>query len=235
MANENRSPAYQRYPADILANRHMSAMTNEEWGAYDRLCLHIWREGSLPFDEEELAKILKITTKKFRRLWLAMEKIFHLEDDEITSPELDEQRRRQAEWRRKSAEGGRKSAASRRKGGVKGGSTTVQPNSNTSSSSSSSSSFSSSSPHTRDATSQRDVAANGRGVGVSSQSKFTDEERHQYALFHHGEIHTPSAWVAAGRDSRFDIGIEDWVSSNKEELIKLGTFAHYFEYYGGDE
>lgn len=227
-------PAYQRYVADILANRHIDAMTNEEYGAWDRLTVRIWQEASLPFDEKELAKILKITPKKFHRLWPAMEKVFHLEDGKITSPELDEQRRRQAEWRRKSAEGGRKSAASRRKGGMKGGSTVVQPNPNTPTSSSSSSSSSSATTHTPQTPSQRNEAANGQSVGVP-QSKFTDEERHQYAHFHHNEIHTPAAWVPTGRDGRFDIGIEDWVLMNKEDLIKLGTFAHYFEHYGGDE
>jgi uncharacterized protein YdaU (DUF1376 family) len=111
-----KAPAYQRYPKDILANRFIAAMTHEEYGAYDRLCLHLWLEGSLPSDKRELAKILKISPKKFQSLWPAMEKVFKVEGDNIISPELEDQRLKQAEHRAKSAEGGRKSGEVRRKG-----------------------------------------------------------------------------------------------------------------------
>lgn len=208
---EKSPPAYQRYVRDDLSPRHKSAMNLEEWGAYDRLRLHIWEEKFLDFDEKELAKILRITPKKFRKLWPALEKVLHLEDGKITDPELDEQRLRQAEWRAKSAEGGRRSAESRRKGGMQGGSTVVQPNPNTSTSTTTSTTTS----YTPPTPSRRDEAAK-EGVGVSPQTKFSIELRREYRDAHG----LGNGWLVKSETGKYDTHIEEWIRQGKPDRSK---------------
>lgn len=122
--SKNKSPAFQYYPRDVLMNPIIAVMSNEEFGAYWKLVSFVWLERFLPNDEKHLANLLKISPNKFRRLWLAMEKLFRIDDDKITHPDLDELRQKQEEWREKSAEGSRKSAQVR----AKGGSNLVEPN-----------------------------------------------------------------------------------------------------------
>jgi uncharacterized protein YdaU (DUF1376 family) len=217
---EKSPPAYQRYVRDEMSNRHKSAMNLEEWGAYDRLRLHIWEEGFLPFDDKELAKILKITPKKFRRLWSAMEKVLHLEDGKITDPDLDEQRAKQAEWRAKSAEGGRRTAELRRQGGVQGGvqggDRVVQPNPYTSTPTSTSTSTSTS--HTHPSVPQRDESAKDTDrVCVTSRSKFSEEIRREYRDANTRKLTNPDGWLIASESGKFDGVIAKWVDEGKPD------------------
>lgn len=130
---KSKSPAFQYYPRDILADSQIALMTLEEFGAYWKLVSFRWLERSLPHDEKRLAKLLGITPNKFKKLWPAMESFFKIEGDQITHPELDGFRRNQEEWREKSAEGGRKSARMRSKGGLKVVQSNDEPNANQSS------------------------------------------------------------------------------------------------------
>jgi uncharacterized protein YdaU (DUF1376 family) len=115
--NKEKSPAFQYYPRDVLMDTRVAAMSLEQFGAYWTLMSYVWLEGSLPLDEKNLARLLRVTPEEFRSLWDAVKALFKVKDGSITSPELDEQRKKQAAWRLKSAEGGRKSGEARRKGG----------------------------------------------------------------------------------------------------------------------
>ena len=53
----NKSPAFQFYPQDFLADAKVQVMTTEERGAYITLLCHEWIEGGLPIDEEGLAML----------------------------------------------------------------------------------------------------------------------------------------------------------------------------------
>lgn len=148
-----RSPAFQFYPADFLADRNTTLMTAEEIGAYLLLLCFCWREGSLPNDMDDLAILARVTVDRFEKSWLKrISKCFEQQPDgSWIHPRLEEERAKQEEWARKSAEGGKKSAEKRAENRQKdpstvvepsfnGGSTVVQPNGNSSSSSSTSSS-----------------------------------------------------------------------------------------------
>lgn len=153
----NKSPAFQFYPADYLADANVQMMSLEQEGIYIRLLCYCWREGSLPNDEEALARLVsKNCTLTDLRV---VAKCFEPNGNRLVHVRLEAEREKQAEWRAKSAQGGLKSAEVRRerakdvirlaasqfKGGCEMVPTKRQPkvNSSTSSSSSSSSSFSS--------------------------------------------------------------------------------------------
>lgn len=128
-------------------------MSAEEESAYIRLICYCWLQGSIPSDDEYLAKLIKGGSTAVVR---AVKRCFHAHPDDETllvHPRLERERDKQREWSRKSAAGGQESQKVQRdrrkvKGGSKGGSTIharvipecLQPNSKTSSSSSSSSS-----------------------------------------------------------------------------------------------
>jgi uncharacterized protein YdaU (DUF1376 family) len=167
---KSKSPAFQYYPRDTLMNPLVAIMSLEEFGAYWKLVSFIWLECSLLHDEKQLAKLLGVTPKKFKKLWPAMEKLFKIEGDKLTHPELDEIRQIQEEWRKKSSEGGRKSAQVRSKGSLKLVQSDDEPNANQNSTlhtaSASSASPASSSSHTTS------PAAN--GVSVRSNYSFKE-------------------------------------------------------------
>jgi uncharacterized protein YdaU (DUF1376 family) len=54
-----KSPAFQFYPADYLADAKVQLMTLEEEGAYIRLLCYCWREGHLPSDDVSLSRLAK--------------------------------------------------------------------------------------------------------------------------------------------------------------------------------
>jgi len=161
--SKSRSPAFQYYPRDTLMNPIIAVMSNEEFGAYWKLVSYIWLEEFLLYDERKLARLLGVPEKKFRKLWVAMEQLFVIDDNKITHPELDQYRQKQAEWREKSRLGGQKSVEGRSKGGSNLVETNDEPNSNqtstlhlhTASASSSSSTTSHTNTAATDATSMR--------------------------------------------------------------------------------
>lgn len=209
----SKSPAYQRYPRDILANPDIMALTFEEYGVYERFRDIIWLEEYLPNDEIYLAKIFKISPKKFRRLFSAIKKLFQIDNEKIRCPELDEERQKQAEWRLKSSEGGRKSVESRRNR-VKGGSDMVQrvvePDVN------SSTSISTSTSHTPYPSLNKNQNGNGckeeNPVCVDIGSKFSEEERRKYADSQFG-IKNPAGWLIKSESGCFDKQIEKWLKN----------------------
>jgi uncharacterized protein YdaU (DUF1376 family) len=54
-----KSPAFQFYPADYLADAKVQLMTLEEEGAYIRLLCYCWREGHLPNEDVALSRLAK--------------------------------------------------------------------------------------------------------------------------------------------------------------------------------
>jgi hypothetical protein len=144
-----KSPAFQFYPQDWLSDINVVAMSAEEESAYIRLICYCWLQGSIPNNDEYLAKLIKGGSTTVVGV---VKRCFHPHPNDETllvHPRLEREREKQREWSRKSAAGGQESQKvqrDRRK--VKAGSTTpprvvpecLQPNGNTSSSSSSSSS-----------------------------------------------------------------------------------------------
>lgn len=133
------SPAFSLYPKDILSDENCVVMTHEEFGAYMRLLMHCWLEGSIPADHVRLARILGATHRTFKRIWPAMENCFYREGERLLQKRLEKERQQQDERRVLQSAKGIKSAKSRAANktvqpglnrtvaGLKSGSTEIQP------------------------------------------------------------------------------------------------------------
>lgn len=132
----NKSPAYQFYPAEYLADENVAVMTLEEEGAYNRAMAYCWREGSIPADNERLARLLKGASNQVLTVVRECFKQSATDPTRLIHLRLEKEREKQAQWRAKSSEGGRASGISRRANGLadepnaKGGSDLVEPNAN---------------------------------------------------------------------------------------------------------
>jgi uncharacterized protein YdaU (DUF1376 family) len=54
-----KSPAFQFYAAEYLADENVQLMTLEEEGCYIRMLAYCWREGSIPADHKLLSRLCK--------------------------------------------------------------------------------------------------------------------------------------------------------------------------------
>jgi uncharacterized protein YdaU (DUF1376 family) len=106
-SQSSRSPAFQYYPKDFLADANVIPMTLTEVGAYWKLVSICWLQGSLPSGHAALARLLGIGTTAFTRLWPALEPCFRLNNDRLVHPRLEHERREQVKRRRASAKNGR--------------------------------------------------------------------------------------------------------------------------------
>lgn len=62
-------PYFKWYPKDFEVDENVKLMNLEEIGLY-ALCLnHAWINGSLPADQSEIARAMKIPAKAFSRIW----------------------------------------------------------------------------------------------------------------------------------------------------------------------
>ena len=151
---ENKSPAFQFYVADYLADANVQMMSLEEEGAYIRLICFCWREGSIPNDTEKLQKLIgKNCPFEVARVVQGWFTPHPNQPSKLVHLRLEEEREKQREWREKSSKGGIKSAETRRekainriksegnklKGGSKMVDTKCEPNVNTTSTSTSTS------------------------------------------------------------------------------------------------
>lgn len=110
-----KSPAFQFYAADYLADEHVQLMSLEEEGIYIRLLAYCWREGSIPSEPKLLQRLCKGGSTE--AITMVLTRFIPHPDlpSRMVHPRLEEERKKQEHWREKSAEGGRKSAASRSK------------------------------------------------------------------------------------------------------------------------
>jgi len=122
-----RSPAFQFYPNDFLGGV-VAAYSLEEIGLYTVLLSFDWNLSGLPLDAEKLAKLSRVSLRKFRALWAVVGENFTEHDGRYFNPRLQLERAKQEEWRRKSSEGGKKGGG---KGGLRVVEPPYQPNGNT--------------------------------------------------------------------------------------------------------
>jgi uncharacterized protein YdaU (DUF1376 family) len=141
-----KSPAFQFYPQDFLADINVAAMSMEERGCYITLLSHCWIEGCLKGGSRVLQALCN-KPSNWKEIWDNISGCFYEIEGVLYHKRLDIERKKQEEWRLKSQQGGIISASIRREKGMKnkskGSSRVVQPpyepNVNSSSSSSSSS------------------------------------------------------------------------------------------------
>ncbi len=133
---KNKSPAFQFYPADFLSDAKTASMTAEEIGIYTLLLCYCWIEGSLPAEQNFLARLARTQQKKFTRLFLGKISACFVFDETTNTyrhPRLEKEREKQESYRAQQSEKGKRSAQQR----FNHGSTTVQPDTKSSSSSTS--------------------------------------------------------------------------------------------------
>ena len=163
-------PAFQFYPADWLSSQRVALLTLEEEGAYIRLLCYCWKNGELPNDMEQLAKLIGKGGSVLLATKVAT--MFQADGTRLLHDRLDELRGEREKWVEKSRQGGLASAAKRAKQretgktDSKGGCDLVedclQPKGNTTTSSSSSSIVT----HTGEVPSRDEVVAYGEMIGL---------------------------------------------------------------------
>lgn len=208
----DKSPAFQFYPADYLADAKVQFLTSAQEGIYIRLLCYCWREGTIPSDADQALMSCKRDAKK-KDVEYVLQNLFTASADEkrLIHPRLEKERAKQAEFSRKASEAGRKSAAKRQRAfngrstGVefelKKTSTECQPEFNSSSSSS-------------------DIPPNPRSGGMEPIDEFNEGRRPR------------SRYKKIGAGERKELkSIQRWVASHSEDLIPRDqfTFSKIFE------
>jgi uncharacterized protein YdaU (DUF1376 family) len=102
MPRLKKSPAFQWYPRDYLADPIVIAMTLEQEGAYRRLMDVCWLERGLPSDLGELWRLAKAPSRdRFtRRIWNVVGRKFYLKKGKFQHKRLDRERAKQAKYHR---------------------------------------------------------------------------------------------------------------------------------------
>lgn len=103
------SPAFQFYPKDFLSSSRVQRMSLTEIGAYIVLLSHNWLAGGIPADPSEIAKIVKMPSTRFAKMWRgALSECFTKRGAVLINERLDRERKKQLDFRAKQAEFGRK-------------------------------------------------------------------------------------------------------------------------------
>lgn len=113
---EIKTPAFQFYPTDFLADENVVLMSNAELGCYIRLICHCWREGSIPSEVAKIARMCGENVQDMTELWPAIMKCFTSSLEEtgrLIHPRLQKERLKQLEHRIERAEAGKKGAEAR--------------------------------------------------------------------------------------------------------------------------
>lgn len=111
-----KSPAFQFYPKDFLADESVDLMDNRQTGCYIRLLCKCWIEGSIPADITKIAKLCREDPSIMAELWTAIRSRFvELPDqpDRLVNPRLAEERKKQEEYQTERASSGAKGAKAR--------------------------------------------------------------------------------------------------------------------------
>lgn len=109
MAKE-KSPAFQFYPREFLADGNVSGMSLQERGAYITLLCICWNEGSLPMQTDRLANMVGVPVKVFEKFWPAIRVCFTEHEGRYVHPRLERERDKQATNRQRRSDAGSKGA-----------------------------------------------------------------------------------------------------------------------------
>jgi uncharacterized protein YdaU (DUF1376 family) len=96
----SKSPAFQFYPGDFLAGR-VATYSLEEVGAYSLLLAFDWSLSGLPLEPERLAKLCRVSLRKFRPIWDVIAEQFPVAGSVRHNPRLQLEREKQATTRKK--------------------------------------------------------------------------------------------------------------------------------------
>jgi uncharacterized protein YdaU (DUF1376 family) len=210
---KGKAPAYQRYPSDMISDPRIASFTAEEFGVYERMKDYIWLDEKLHWDPKSLARLLRVSPKKFIKIFDTIGTMFTFENGYLRSPELDRERLKQAERAEKSRLGGINSGISRRQGALNATSSSLKPNLNISSSASISTSSPSSERTTHTHLENEIAQVGNRSLESDSQDKssFSFELREEYARSNG----LGTGWIVNSSKGGFDKLIQKWVDKGK--------------------
>jgi uncharacterized protein YdaU (DUF1376 family) len=111
-----KSPAFQFYPADYLADAKVQFLTSAQEGIYIRLLCYCWREGSVPSDPKQALLSCK-RDAKLKDVADVLKTFFVPSNDatQLLNPRLEKEREKQLERRHQASEAGRISATKRQR------------------------------------------------------------------------------------------------------------------------
>ena len=110
----SKPPAFQMYASDFYMDT--ITWTNEEIGVYLRLLLYEWINKDLPEDPEKLKKIVKISSKKFKKIFPSMShKFIKNNKNNLINPRLEAEREKQLNYLKLQSESGRRGVEKKRK------------------------------------------------------------------------------------------------------------------------
>jgi uncharacterized protein YdaU (DUF1376 family) len=104
-----KSPAFQFYPNDFLADANVIVMTLQERGAYITLVCLCWQQGGLPSEVEKLARLCGSPVSTFQRLWPAIAPCFRTvaNGQRLLHPRLERERQKQRAYRKQQSDKGK--------------------------------------------------------------------------------------------------------------------------------
>ncbi len=103
-----KSPAFQFYPKDFLSSSKVQRMSLTEIGVYTLLLAHCWLDNGLPSDIDQIAKLVKMTGPRFRKLWEGpLSECFYYRGNRLFNARLEHEYAEQLKWRAKQTANGK--------------------------------------------------------------------------------------------------------------------------------
>lgn len=126
----SRAPAFQLYAGDFFIDTLEWSL--EEVGAYTRLLLYEWDNGSLPTDIKKLSQVAGTTPKRFQKVSKTVLAKFTMTDqNRFINERLERTRQEQENYRKSQSESGKRGAEKRwKKHGKPNGNPISKPNGN---------------------------------------------------------------------------------------------------------
>lgn len=239
--NETAMPYFKLFVLEELADFGLFGLDIEDYGAFCFLRNQIWAKKIVKFDEKKLADSLRISAKKFEKIWEKISGMFEIVDGNLTIAKLEAQRRKYNEFIENSRKGGQESGKIRRnvgstsvEGSLNVGASNLNFKTHNSKSNSSNSQNSEGiATHTQpnapasQSADGGDNAAPENGVCVNSSqiSKFSQEERLEYAIAcqKSGQnINSPVGLATKLENGKADSQIQQFFDSGRQ-LPKVRT------------
>lgn len=111
MSQNRRPPAYQEYPAEILAKIPFRTMSLQDRGLFCTMRFECWVNSQLPKKPDVLAKVLGLPVDQVSASLPAVMPFFEIVGDFIICPELENYRKHLDDRAHKLSEAGKRGAA----------------------------------------------------------------------------------------------------------------------------
>jgi uncharacterized protein YdaU (DUF1376 family) len=110
-ARTGKSPAFQFFAADFLADENVALMSTFEIGTYVLLLLFAWREGSIPANENDRAKLCRSPVHHHRKAWERVKRCWQTDPenpDRLINSRLERERSTKTRYVKAQSERARK-------------------------------------------------------------------------------------------------------------------------------